>query len=429
MLSRTDSDTRIASSLVSEPGFQHKLLGWICFSWGLCAYFPIGIMYLHLLAMLVVMPWVLAPDWRSAVQRLRGLAMVVPMVLLLGWTVLVAMVGDWVADTPTRLFHMLRVVLVLCLGMLLPAAAARMAFAGLLAGSCVAVAIVALHHAVGLPDWTVWSSLLQSRNNFSSGNMITMATTCGLCLVLVFGGARRTLVPRTLAALALALALALSVTVALHAVSRNAQLLLVLLLLAALVYWHRSLRAVLAGAAVAVTLAAVVWTTSPLARERFVDLVHNLQDVATQGNFSTSVGVRWRMYEEAVQGIVAHPLIGTGVGSWLPRWQTVWAELGPTQPTQLQAQFADINNPHNDYLLTGTETGIPGMLLLVWLVLGFIRHGWRQRSVEGGITTVMALAIGTTALVNAPFRDAALGMTLLWLLGASTALNREPRHA
>ncbi len=363
--------------------------------------------------------------WRPNLQRLRGLPMLAPLALLLGWTILVAASGTWFPDTGTRLFHVMRVALVLCLGMMLSQAQSRMAFVGLAAGSCIAALIVALQHVVGLPDWALWSSLLQSRNNFSSGNMITMATVCGLCVVLAMGQT----CTRSNRWLLLVLACVLAVTVALHAMSRNAQLLLVVLVLVGLLHRYRSLRASLAGLAFVAVCVAIVWQTSPVTRLRFVDLADNVHSVIARGNYSTSVGVRWRMYEEAVQGMVAHPVMGTGLGSWLPHWRTVWAELGSTQPPELHAQFANINNPHNDFLLTGMETGVPGMLMLVWLLVRFMRHGWNDRRVGGAITTVLTVAIATTAMMNAPFRDAALGMTLLWLLGASVSLSRKQTHA
>lgn len=129
------------------------------------------------------------------------------------------------------------------------------------------------------------------------------------------------------------------------------------------------------------------------------------------------------MYEEAVQGMLAQPVLGTGVGSWLPRWRIVWKQLGPSQPPQVQAGFAEINNPHNEYLLAGMETGVPGMLLLIWLLASIIRIGWRNGSPLGGISVVFGTAIAATAMINAPLRDAAMGMTLLWLTGASLALH------
>lgn len=400
------------------------MVRWICFSWGLCAYFPIGVLYLHLLALLVAM--LIHPDRRVGLQRLCGLPMVLPLGLLLCWTLFVSISGTWFADTGTRLFHVFRVVLVIGMGMMLSETQARMAFVGLLVGSCIAALIVAMHHSVGLPDLRIWSSLIESRNNFSSGNMITMATASILCVVVVLGVTAAPLERLLLSTTALILA----VVVALHALSRNAQLLLVLLLLVGLVHRFRALRASAAGFAIVAIFAAILWQTSPVTRARFVDMAQNFREAAVDANYSTSVGVRWRMYQEAVDGMVAHPITGTGVGSWLPHWRTVWAEISPTQPPAvMQAQFAAINNPHNDFLLTGMETGVPGLLLLAWLLASFIRHGWRDRSCFGGVVIVLATSIATTAMMNAPFRDAALGMTLLWLLGASVAMRRALGHA
>ena len=96
---------------------------------------------------------------------------------------------------------------------------------------------------------------------------------------------------------------------------------------------------------------------------------------------------------------------------------------------ETRRQFAEINNPHNDFLLAGMETGVAGLLILAWLLLGFIRQGWRATSPAGGITALLGVCLFATTLVNAPFRDAALGMTLLWLLGVSLAAQGRAGHA
>ena len=311
------------------------------------------------------------------------------------------------------------------MGMALEPPEARAALAGFLVAAVLAALVVAVHHVWGLPAWAIWSSLLSSRNNFSSGNMITMATAAGVSLYLGLS-ARRAPADRWLA---LAAALALALTVAFHAVSRNSQLLLALLLLAAVVCRFRSWRMALAGALVVVALAAAMWQYSPTTRSRFLELAGNLQGATSGANYATSGGVRWRMYQEAVQGMLEHPVLGTGVGSWLPHWRSVWLGMDVDLAPATKLQFAEINNPHNDFLLAGMETGVPGLLLLAWVLARFIRLGWQQNSVPGGLTVLMGVSLFATCLVNAPLRDAALGMTLLWLLGAALAAQGSPRHA
>ncbi len=423
MQSRVDAFIPAAPALHGLGSIRRRSVHYVAFSWGLCAFFPIGVMYLNVLLMLVALA--LLPDLKLALARLRRQTVLLPLTLFVAWTLFAALAGDWYPDTAARLFHIFRVALVLCLGMILSPTQARAAFAGFLAGSAIAALLVAVHHAWGLPPWALWSSLLVTRNNFSSGNMITMATACGACLVIALGESTN----RRARWMLLVLALALGTTVALHALSRNAQLLLAGLSLVALWYRFRSARAVLAGVAAIALLVAATWHFSPTTGDRFVEMAQNLRAVAADRNYSTSVGVRWRMYQEAAQGMLEQPVLGTGLGSWLPRWRVVWQQLGPSQPPEQRAFFAEINNPHNDFLLTGMETGVAGMLLLAWLLARMVRIGWRSRSAPGGVTVIIGGAIIITAMVNAPLRDAAMGMTLLWLLGASLAMQQRPEHA
>ncbi len=49
----------------------------------------------------------------------------------------------------------------------------------------------------------------------------------------------------------------------------------------------------------------------------------------------------WRMYQEAVQGMVEHPVLGTGVGSWLPHWNSVWMGMDVPVTPETQAPVLD----------------------------------------------------------------------------------------
>ena len=395
---------------------------WAAFSWGFCAFFPVGVMYLNLVLTLTAL--LFSPGLGARVNQLRGSVLSGPILAILVWTLLAAAAGPWLVDTPTRLFHVVRVALVLFMGLALLPSEARAGLTGFLLAAVLAGLAVAVHHVWGLPTYAIWVSLLEARNNFSSGNMITMAAACGVLFFLAVSGR----VTRQDAWLALAAALALALTVVFHAKSRNSQLLLVLLMLTAVAFRFRSLRACVAGLVAVVVLVAGVWYFSPQTMDRFVMLADELQRASAATNYATSGGVRWRMYQEAAQGMAQHPFLGSGVGTWLPHWYSVWMGLEVDLPMVDKLKFADINNPHNDFLLAGMETGVVGLLLHVWLVLRVIAQGWRQQSLAGGITLIMGVTLFATAMVNAPFRDAALGMTLLWLLAVSLAAHGKPRH-
>ncbi len=418
-----DTATRLPPPALQHWVSRTNLVRLVAFSWGFAAFLPVGVMYLNMLLMLAALGF--APAILQRMGAVLRRPVVLPIALMFVWTLIAALAGDWVGDTPTRLFHVARVVLLLLMGLVLTASEARAALAGFLVAALAASAVVAAHHVWGLPPWEIWASLLRSRNNFSSGNMITMATAAG---VFAHIGVSGHLSPRG-TWLAWLAALVLALTVALHAVSRNAQLLLVLLLLAAVLYRFRSMRSALGGVAVVLALVAALWQLSPTTRTRFAELADNLQSATNGQNYATSGGVRWRMYQEAFQGMVEHPVLGTGVGSWLPHWRSVWMDLDKQDSPEIRYLFAEINNPHNDFLLAGMESGVAGLLILAWLLLACIRQGWRTRSPSGGVTVVLGVSLFVTTLVNAPFRDAALGMTLLWLLGSSLATQEGAEHA
>lgn len=394
-------------------------LQWLAFSWGASAFFPVGIAYAHFLLVLLLL--LAAPDLRARAQHLRSVYPFWPVAAVLAWTLVAVAAGPWLEDTPTRLFHIARVALVLMTGMLLSHREARMAIAGFLVGAVCAALLVALHHVWGLPDWSIWGSLLRSRNNLSSGNMIMMATAAGLFFYLGLRNDPAWLDRWT----AWGAALGLSMTVILHALSRNAQALLPALGLVAVVVQFRAWRACAAGFAVAAVLAVAAWEISPATRGRFEAVVTEATRVVSDGNYTTGVGERWRMASEAWHGMQSHPLFGTGVGSWLPRWRVVGQETGQSLGPDALLRHVEINNPHNEYLLAGMEMGVPGLLLLVWMLAALVSTGWRARSTAGGATVVLGASVALTALINAPLRDAALGMSLLWLLAVSMAIHQE----
>jgi O-antigen ligase len=420
--SRADSPApALPARTQARSAIRENAALWAAFAWGACAFFPVGVAYLNLVLMLLALS--IAPDIRSRFGALMASPLWLPIALMVVWTAFVAVVGGQFPETSTRLFHVFRVALVLAVGLMLRKEQARAALAGLVVGASMAVLIVSAHHMWGLPDWAIWSSLLASRNNFSSGNMISLAIAAGLCLL---GGVSRQPLGRY-RWLGLGLALAFALTVVLHGISRNAQLLLVALMFVVAVYRFKSLKAVAAALLVILLMAGVAWQFSPATHQRFTQMANDLHAVETESNYMTSVGVRVRMYEVAAQGMLAHPVIGTGLGSWLTLWRTVSLPIDAQLPPGATKLPSEINNPHNDYLLAGMETGVPGMLLLLWLVGGFVVIGWRKGGLRGGTTVVIGVAVAITALVNAPFRDAAFGMTWLWLLGASASysLNKD----
>lgn len=394
---------------------RDQVLFWLAFGWGASVFFPVGIAYSFALLMLAAL--CLRPGLAARLARLRSSGIAWPVAAFVGWTLLVLLAHPWLEDSGTRLFHVLRVVLLLAMGLMLAPMEARAAIFGYLVAGVLGALVVAVHHVWGLPAWDIWGSLLKSRNNFSSGNMIMMASAAGLFVYLGLRNDPAWIDRWT----SWGAALALTVTVVEHALSRNAQLLLPALVIFAVVVHSRAWRPLALAFGVVAALAVGAWELSPTTQGRFHAVLSEGRRIATEGDYTTGVGERWRMANEAWQGMQEHPVLGTGVGSWLPRWRSVAAQTGKSLAPEARQRHIEINNPHNEYLLAGMEMGVPGMLILVWLLVALLRFGWRARTTEGGTTFILAASVALSAMINAPLRDAALGMTLLWLLGASMA--------
>ncbi|MFN3830400.1 MAG: hypothetical protein ACK4MK_10275, partial [Tepidimonas ignava] len=98
-------------------------------------------------------------------------------------------------------------------------------------------------------------------------------------------------------------------------------------------------------------------------------------------------------------------------------WLEHWREKARDAP-----EVAGLNNPHNDYLLAGMENGIPGLLALVGLLGAFLYVNWKNNDHWGGLGFVVTISVIITAAVNAPFRDAVMGMALTWIMAVCTRL-------
>ena len=390
-----------APAVPPQGAWQHAG-PWLAGAMGFSTFLPIGNTYL--LALLLT----LAVLTDRAGWRQRRLAVPVwgwggLLCLFVAWPLLLALLGEWHTATGSRLFHLVRVAWVVALGLVLTPRERQAALLGFLLGALWGVAVVGTHHLWGLPDWSIWRTYLEVRGNNSSQKMIMMAMAAGTAFWL---GLRPNPTPG-LRPLYLGTALLFAATVALHATSRNAHLVLLALPLAAMAYrwrrWQQLLPAVLVVGAVVVAL----WHTTPFIKPRFEAAVAEWRALAEEGNYNSSVGARGRMSLEAWRAFTTAPLAGTGVGSW----EVIWRQAAVEFP-----QLAGYNNPHNDYGLFAMETGLPGLLLMLALPLGLVTHNWRARSVYGGVGVLAVVTVLVSSAVNAPWRDAGLGMAMLWLM-------------
>jgi O-antigen ligase len=129
---------------------------------------------------------------------------------------------------------------------------------------------------------------------------------------------------------------------------------------------------------------------------------------------ATSVGARFDYWQAAVKTTLAHPLLGTGPGTF----QRPYAEIKPS--TAEMARLA-----HNDYLEQFSDSGIAGGALYgAWIVLALLAVGrrvWRPAD-----PVIFAIFLGTFAwflqgLGEFGLYVPALAWTAFTLLGCSLA--------
>lgn len=153
--------------------------------------------------------------------------------------------------------------------------------------------------------------------------------------------------------------------------------------------------------------------------------VHKAIDEAShwqqgQGN-RTSIGLRFDYYSNTLAIIREHPLLGVGTGGYTHAYDE---RIKGTN-------MAPSNNPHNQYLLTTAQFGLPGLALLL-LLYGTIWRSSRQlpdhlRHIARGV--LLAYLVGN--LFNSFMLDFSERMFFAWIMavlfGASAGRNEGSR--
>lgn len=402
--------------LSSEPmNINHPLNSWgsavsraLAWLLGFSAFLPQAIS--PLIWGLMLLTWVLVPDERRFRRSLWPRSPWPLLLLFLGaWPFVLAAFGPHTPDTPVRLFHMARVVLLLLTGLLWTAQEWRSATQGLLAGAGFMAAVALLHAVWPLPDWRIWHHVLVVDGTQSSRLWILLAAVAGIAA----SRAIDAWTPHRPKALAWALAgVGAALLVGLLSISRNAHVLVLAIPVVIMVAARRSIRSLLLALWAAAVLAGLAWWLLEPVQARMNLAWAQWWQVIQTHDCASSVGVRWAMSQMALEQMLAHPWLGTGVGSFVPLWQQASQAFCP--------DYAIVRQPHNDYMLFAMETGVPGLLGLLALLAQCVRSAWQHPDPAiGRIGLVWTTALMITALFNSPLRDSGLGFVMLVLMVAS----------
>ena len=386
------------------------LVRWAALFWGLAAFFPIGLNYAAFFALAAAVA--LQGGWRERVARLRGQPNWWPAWLLLGWTLLVLLFGPHYDETGANAFHILRIVLTLALALALSRQEALWALRGFCLSLVLALALAAIELTAGLPASVVWKGIVHYGGNKSLSNavLLALAASGGLLLLALPGRRRRVWT------LLLALAALAALVAVLH--SRTAWLAAIASLLAGLLHQWRGQRGRQALAiALTVALALSVALLAPGVRQRLAQGAHEIASARAGEPVSqdSSWGVRFRLYTETLGMVRERPLAGWGIGGWNDQWRA-----------RVEPELAQANMPHNDLLWMGAQAGIPGALLLLWLIAAGLPRAWRQPGMSGRLGVAALLTMLLTVAANSALRDASIGLSLWFIALIFQRLSTEP---
>jgi O-antigen ligase len=376
--------------------------------WGLATFMPVGMNYLA--AFILLLAVLVQGQARGRIARLRGHAMWWPAVVFVGWTLVVLALQPTYPETPSNLWHGLRIVATLALALCLARDEAVWGLRGFLMSALWGAAVVGLHLAIGLPEHVWWNSLIHLSGNKSIANavMFSLIAASGLVLALDRPG-----IVRYASVLIAVILLAIPVWLL---PSRTSLLIVLITLTAGCVHQLRDRWLLLTCTlTVAVALAFTAYSSIPNVKQRFAQGLAEVESAQAGKVSQESWGIRVNMYRHTLQMMLDRPVAGWGIGAWNTQWR---ARVPPI--------LQEFNMPHNDFLWMGAQAGIPGAMSLLTLLVSALWAPWRRSDLTGRLAMTAVLTVILTSTVNSGMRDAAIGLSLLWVTGLYLRLVSEP---
>lgn len=374
--------------------------------WGFVLFMPVGMNYLA--AGLLLLALALGSDRderRLRSQRFRTSPLYRPLLAFAAWILIVLLARPHHPETGISLWHDFRIWLTLAMTTVLSSEEAAAAVKGFAAAALLALLAILLAQVTSLPELPPLHHVIVMKGNKSINDALLFALIGVSAAVLglaSFGQGRR---GRRIAALAGVATVAAGLVASIALPSRTSLVGLVVAILGCCLHqWRGHLRALLTSFAVAGAAAAALLWLTPSVQQKFELGLQELQTAQAGTVSEGSWVVRYYMYRETAQMVLDRPLAGWGLGAWTPEWQ----RRGP-------ALLADYSMPHNDFLWLGSETGMPGLLILLWIMLAAGRAAWRRRDLAGRLAFGANLLLLVATSLNSAFRDAAIGLSLPWI--------------
>ena len=394
---------------------RSSIVGPVAMFWGLAVFAPVGVNYVAALLLLVAL--LAAGGLRERAARVRASPLWWPIVAYVAWTLVILAIGPHYPQTPSNLWHGMRIALTMLMALALGRDEAIWAVRGVFVAALASQAMVLLYRTVGFPIWRLWHATLEVDGNKSINNALLFTlfgATAAVAGLAQFGerGAHRP--GRALAAFALTAVAGLVITAWLT--SRTSLLALLVAVPAACVHqWRRQLRTLAVALMIGTAVAGVALWQSPQVQQK---VALGLQEIEAAQGGAVSEGswvVRFYMYRDTTRMVLDRPFTGWGIGGWTEQWHA----RGP-------ALLANYNMPHNDFLWMGAQAGFPGALVLLAILLTGLWQGWRRPDLAGRLGFIAMIAMTIATSVNSAMRDAQIGLGMLWVTFVYLRLAHEP---
>jgi len=140
-----------------------------------------------------------------------------------------------------------------------------------------------------------------------------------------------------------------------------------------------------------------------------------------------SAKTRVSLWLNTMEMIRDNPLLGVGLGGWKVEYPLYHNAITVTK------RFSEHEQPlraHNDYLQLTAETGIPGLIISLWMIFLIFRMSWRicryeedrDARLKGLFFTMSLSALLVNALFSFPFRLPVSSFFFVLILGMLTVL-------
>lgn len=367
---------------------------------------PISTAIDNLLLFVILIGWLLCGDWQEKWANLRANLL---SWVLLAFLLLVALGTTWGygnAAERLRYFSKYAVLLLPLVLIALPLADAQKQRAATAFGLGIMLTLAlsyAIWAGVDLPDWL-------SKNNDASNPVvfklhITHSFLVALGAFMFFVGALHARDRRWRWGLAFAAALA--VVNLLLVQGRTGQLVLLVLTGYLFIQRFRWRGVIIAGAVIAGAGIVVSQLPGATVLVRYSDGINEIQNWQYGNQDQSSMGLRMQYAATSLRIIGEHPLIGVGTGGFEHAYSQQIAG------TAAQAS----NNPHNQYLLTTTQLGLPGLILLLAMFVVLWRTARRLPMAEKVLARGLVLAYLVGNLFNSFLLDHAEKLLFAWAIG------------